>query len=244
MMKRREHREWTARLSDYLADELPEAEKLAVEGHLAVCDECNEALRDLARLVDVAGALGEIEPPRDLWPDISAALGATPQTVEGDDPQVIAFPGARSPAAEAAPERIELSRRGLVAASVALIALSAATTWWAARAASSPDLESASSPTSGGAVTAVAGGEAPTPAMAGELAVLEDVLASARTVLDPNTVRVLERNLGVIEQAIADSREALAQDPGNAFLVQHLERMYRRKLVYLQDAVRLVEYGG
>jgi hypothetical protein len=88
-------------------------------------------------------------------------------------------------------------------------------------------------------------GEAPPPAaMAGELAVLEDVLASARTVLDPNTVRVLERNLGVIEQAIADSREALVQDPGNTFLAQHLERMYRRKLVYLQDAVRLVEFGG
>jgi hypothetical protein len=55
---------------------------------------------------------------------------------------------------------------------------------------------------------------------------------------------VLERNLGVIEQAIVDSREALALDPGNAFLSEHLERMYRRKLVYLQDAVRVSQWSG
>lgn len=236
-IKRRDHREWAARLSDYLSEELPEAEKLAVEGHLAVCDECNGALRDLARLVEEAGQLGEIAPPRDLWPDISAAIDTANQ-------QVIAFPGARSRVAAVLPERIELTRRSLIAASVALIALSVTATWWAGRPSSTPDVATASDPTLGGAVTTVASGEAPPPAMAGELAVLEDVLASARSVLDPNTVRVLERNLGVIEQAIADSREALAQDPGNAFLVQHLERMYRRKLVYLQDAVRLVEFGG
>jgi hypothetical protein len=80
--------------------------------------------------------------------------------------------------------------------------------------------------------------------MAEELAALEEILRSAEGVLDPNTVRVIERSLGVIEQAIADSREALAQDPGNAFLAEHLERMYRRKLLYLQDAVSLAELGA
>jgi anti-sigma factor RsiW len=236
-MKRRDHREWTARLSDYLSEELSEAERLAVEGHLAVCDECNRALQDLARLVDAAGSLGEIEPPRDLWPDIAAAIDTS-------NPRVIEFPGARTRTPAALPGRVELSRRGLVAASLALIALSAAATWWFGRLGSEPGVATAPASAPGDAVRTVAAGEALPPAMAGELAVLEDVLASARSVLDPNTVRVLERNLGVIEQAIADSREALAQDPGNAFLVQHLERMYRRKLVYLQDAVRLVEYGG
>ena len=233
-MKRREHSEWTARLSDYLADELTEAEKLAREGHLAVCDEFDRALRDLARLVEQAGELGDVEPPRDLWPDISAAIDTT-------NPQVIAFPGARDRVAAALPERIEISRKGLIAASVALVALTATATWWAGRPDSAPAPIAADPAAS--AVFASDDGGAP-PGMAGELAVLEDVLASAREVLDPNTVRVLERNLGVIEQAIADSREALLQDPGNAFLVQHLERMYRRKLVYLQDAVRLVEFGG
>ncbi|MGE0160518.1 MAG: zf-HC2 domain-containing protein [Gemmatimonadales bacterium] len=242
-MKRENHQDWVARLSDYLSDELSEADKLAVEAHLADCEDCNEALRGLARVVEEAGALGEIEPPHDLWPGIAAAVSTTRPDDEPGEARVIAFPGARR--LSAIPKRVEVSRGSLAAASVVLVALSAATTWWASRpdtTGPAPDaaVGQAVQMTSSGA----AGEIAPPAAMAGELALLEDVLASARAVLDPNTVRVLERNLGVIEQAITDSREALAQDPGNTFLAQHLERMYRRKLVYLQDAVRLVEFGG
>jgi anti-sigma factor RsiW len=240
-LERKKHREWTARLSDYLSGDLPEAEKLAVEAHLSECDDCNTALRDLARIVDEADELGEIEPPRDLWPDIAAAIHSQSPLGE-EDPQVIPLPGSRRRVSAALPERIEVSRRGLIAASVVLVALSATTTWWAGLP-SEPVAENPAGMAASGAVSPAAGG-APPEGMAGELAILEDVMASATSVLDPNTVRVLERNLGVIEQAIADSREALLQDPGNAFLVQHLERMYRRKLVYLQDAVRLVEFGG
>jgi hypothetical protein len=233
---RRKHQEWIARLSDYLSDELPEIERVAVEAHLSTCEDCSTALEDLARIVDEADELGEIEPPRDLWPDITAAIRA-------DDPQVIPLPGARTRVAPVLPGRIEISRHALIAASVVLVALSATASWWAGRS-TAPVAEGLPGVAPNALVTPAAGVAAPPEGMAGELAVLEDVMATARGVLDPNTVRVLERNLGVIEQAIADSREALAQDPGNAFLVQHLERMYRRKLVYLQDAVRLVEFGG
>jgi hypothetical protein len=239
------HREWTARLSEYLSDELSGADKLAVEAHLATCDECNRALQDLARVVDEADALGDIEPPADLWPGIAAAIVASSDSAGDahDGARVIAFPGARAPRASV--DRVEVSRRGLAAAAVVLVALTAAAAWFAGSTAAAPG-QPAADPFAGpaGAIAPVSGEAPPPEAMAGELAVLEDVLASARSVLDPNTVRVLERNLGVIEQAIADSREALAQDPGNTFLAQHLERMYRRKLVYLQDAVRLVEFGG
>jgi hypothetical protein len=246
-IKRTTHREWTVRLSDYLSDELPEGDKLSVEAHLATCDECNRALQGLARVVDEAGALGDIEPPADLWPGIATAIASSKGHARDghDDPRVIAFPGARAPTVAVAPDRVELSRRGLVAASVVLVALTGTAAWFAGSTASAPEPSAAPFSVSAGPVAPVSGEGTPPPAaMAGELAVLEDVLASARSVLDPNTVRVLERNLGVIERAIADSREAMAQDPGNTFLAQHLERMYRRKLVYLQDAVRLVEFGG
>jgi hypothetical protein len=245
------HGEWTARLSAYLSDELSGADKQAVETHLTACDECNRALQDLARVVDQAGALGDIEPPADLWPGIAAAIASSTAS-EGDGrdgARVIAFPGARTPSMpprpDRVPDRVEVSRRGLAAAALVLVALTGTAAWFAGSTASvpeSPTVDAFAMPS--GPVDAVSGEAPPPEAMAGELAVLEDVLASARSVLDPNTVRVLERNLGVIEQAIADSRVALAQDPGNTFLAQHLERMYRRKLVYLQDAVRLVEFGG
>ena len=56
-------------------------------------------------------------------------------------------------------------------------------------------------------------------------------------------MRVLDRNLGVIQQAIEDSRRALAQDPGNEFLASHLERVYQRKLEYLRDAAQVAEWA-
>ena len=84
----------------------------------------------------------------------------------------------------------------------------------------------------------------PSSDIADELAALERTLEEARSVLDPNTVRVLERNLGVIEQAIEDSMLALQQDPGNEFLAAHLDRVYERKLTYLRDAARVAEWSS
>ena len=46
------------------------------------------------------------------------------------------------------------------------------------------------------------------------------------------------------EKAIEDSRRALELDPGNGFLTDHLERAYERKIEYLRDAARIVEWEG
>jgi anti-sigma factor RsiW len=236
----KEHREWTARLSDYLADDLPPSDRAEVEAHLSTCDACAGSLEELARVVTQAGALEDLEPPRDLWSGIAASIAEHPgEAKDHVGAGVIAFPG-RARVWSVAPARIELSRARLAAAAVVLVAVSASLSWWAGSAraiASGPATEP-----SGGVVTGVATTSSPPAGLAEELATLEDVLESTRAVLDPNTVRVIERSLSVIEQAIADSREALVQDPGNAFLAEHLERMYRRKLLYLQDAVRLVEW--
>jgi len=237
-----EHGEWTARLSDYLADDLGEAERSEVEVHLSTCGACTRALEELVRVVTQAGALEDLEPPQDLWGGISASIGGAPGSPSSDDDaRVIAFP-ARSRASSTGRARVELSRSRLAGAAVILVAVSASVSWWAgsARAVGPVALE----PSARDIVMGAASAPAPPEGMAEALAALEAILESTRTVLEPNTVRVIERSLGVIEQAIADSREALAQDPGNAFLAEHLERMYRRKLVYLQDAVRLVEFEG
>lgn len=238
----KEHREWTARLSDYLADDLGDTERSEVEAHLSTCEPCTRALEDLVRVVTQAGALQDIEPSRDLWRGISASIGgATRSRSSADGEGVIAFPGL-SDASSGGPARVEFSRSRLAAAAVVLVALSASLSWWAgsAGAGRSAALDASARDVVMADVTAAG----PPDGMAEELAALEAILESTRAVLEPNTVRVIERSLGVIEQAIADSREALSQDPGNAFLAEHLDRMYRRKLIYLQDAVRLAEWEG
>jgi hypothetical protein len=245
----RHHLEWTNRFSEYLAGGLGDAERADVEGHLADCGACREALADLRDLVTRAGELGALEPTTDLWPGIAAALGGRARPLPRPEGRaVIELPSARTDAARALTERAGLEgfrrRIGLVAAAATLVALSVGTTWWVANATggATEALRLGGLPGNDGVLSADSG--TPPADLASELATLEEVLQAARGALDPNTVRVIERNLGVIEQAIADSREALLLDPGNAFLVEHLERMYRRKLVYLQDAVRVAQWSG
>jgi hypothetical protein len=246
----RYHIEWTDRFSEYLAGELAEGEQAEIEAHLAECGSCRDVLAGLRDVVARAAELADLEPPRDLWPGIAAAIGRPVRApaVHGDA-RVIELPSARG-VAVASPDQASRWRRGLggaglAAAAAGLVALTAGTTWWVASARTLPAgaAQSTEAPTPGEALLVADTGALPDD-LASELATLEDVLEAARGALDPNTVRVIERNLGVIERAIADSREALALDPGNAFLSEHLERMYRRKLVYLQDAVRVAQWSG
>lgn len=59
--------------------------------------------------------------------------------------------------------------------------------------------------------------------------------------LDPNTVRILEKNLGVVERAVAEARSALEVEPGNAFLKEYLRAALERREQYLADTRSLLE---
>ena len=67
---------WTDRLSDYLDDELPPAERAELEAHLRRCVACGAVLADLRRIVVRAQGLEDRAPDRDLWPGIAARIGA------------------------------------------------------------------------------------------------------------------------------------------------------------------------
>ena len=234
------HEEWTDQLSDYLSEELDEAARARLEKHLSGCVRCRDALVGLREVVALAGAVEPLEPPRDLWPDISAALEARGSQGADDESDVIALPTATG-----RPTRLAVAPARLAVAAAALVLVSVATTW--AVASGTPPVTEpatvAAGPVGDGAATMASDDPIP-PDLAAELGVLEDVLASERSTLDSATVAVLERNMRTIQTAIDDSRRALAGDPNNAFLAEHLERMYRRKLVYLQEAVRVAEWAS
>jgi hypothetical protein len=67
-----------------------------------------------------------------------------------------------------------------------------------------------------------------------EIASLRRMLDTRRTELDSATVRVLEENLTIIDRAIEQSRQALAQDPNSTFLVDHLNSALGRKVQLLR----------
>jgi hypothetical protein len=68
---------------------------------------------------------------------------------------------------------------------------------------------------------------------------LERVLQEGRDRLSPATIEVIERNLALIDAAIAEAREALRADPANADLRALLWGAHRQKLDLLDRAMRL-----
>lgn len=72
-----------------------------------------------------------------------------------------------------------------------------------------------------------------------EIMTLRSALDARRAQLDPATVRTIEQNLSVIDNAIAQSRAALARDPKSQFLGSQLDRSLAKKTDLLRAAALL-----
>ena len=72
-----------------------------------------------------------------------------------------------------------------------------------------------------------------------EIATLHDALEARRSQLSPTTVAVIEQNLRVIDDAIRQSRAALAKDPGSRLLNDQLDRTLAKKTGLLRAAALL-----
>ena len=68
---------------------------------------------------------------------------------------------------------------------------------------------------------------------------LEQALAKGRGRLDKATIAIVEENLSIIDQAIAQARAALTSDPANSYLSGHLVEARRKKLDLLRRAAAL-----
>src|SRR5207244_9165035 len=168
---------WTDRLSEYLDGDLTAGERTALEAHLAACGVCRVTLDELRRVVARAQALDDRPPAADLWPGIAEHIGVV------------------SLAARRARRRLSFTVSQLAAAAVVLTFLSAGSVWLALR--NRPTLP----PTAPGTTAVMSNvGMSPLDARtAASVAALEQTLARNRDQLDTATVRVIEKNLGIIE---------------------------------------------
>jgi hypothetical protein len=57
--------------------------------------------------------------------------------------------------------------------------------------------------------------------------------------LAPETIATLRRNLAIIDSALAESRRALAADPGNGDVQALFRLVQRQRTTLLQQAARL-----
>ena len=217
---------WTDRLSDYVDGELSPGEARLLEAHVAGCGECATTLRELRAVVAGAAALPDEPPARDLWPAIEARLA--PRTAEGVDRSIVPLAPRRRPAGR----RIAMTVPQLIAAGIALVVLSSGGAWLALRgtAESAPAPVAAVQPQ--GAVQFTSSWEA-------AVAELEAEFEARRPQLDPATILVVERNLAIIDEAIAQAQQALEADPASGFLNGYVAEAMRRKVDLLRQATRI-----
>jgi hypothetical protein len=242
-------------LQDLREGLLTPGEEEEVRTHLAGCSVCREEYEGLSQLVSGLAQLPrEAEPARDLWPQIAWRIEAAGTGREGAEATVagradLVDPGAGratrdgtpGPGAErpgkGAVRRFTLSAGQLVAASIAVALISGSAVW--ALLSRAPGPTPAGGPPASGVVL-TAGWLDAFDGYDQALSDLQTVLEEGRSVLDPETVRVLEENLATIDSAIEQSREALNRDPGSFVLQRLLSDNLRKKVDLLRHAALAV----
>jgi tetratricopeptide (TPR) repeat protein len=218
---------WIDRLSEYLDDELTPAERAALEAHLGSCRDCTTALGELRQVIARAATLTPRPPANDLWPGIEPRLERR---------------GRIAPFAARSQRRFSFTMPQLVAAGLALMVMSGGGVWvlqHGGRATSMPPVVATNE-----LPPAVVPAALTDPRYDEAIADLERALEEGRSQLDPETVKILEANLGAIDTAIDESRRALEADPANAYLNSHLADARQRKLALLRRATSLVQPKG
>jgi anti-sigma factor RsiW len=72
-----------------------------------------------------------------------------------------------------------------------------------------------------------------------EIEMLQNIVSRRRVQLDSSTVAIIERNLRIIDAAIAQSRAALAEDPASRMLDEQLTHSLDKKVELLRTAAML-----
>ena len=189
----------------------------SAERHVAACASCAARVARVRRLLAAAAALpSELAPPADGWPALRATLG------ERDGIIVV----------REAPTRVArlsgLPQRALLVAATLLLAVAA----WSLGRGARPD-----------ATPAVAAGEGAAPAAAFAVverdyaraaAELSAELAATRHELPPTVAASLDRSLATVDDALAEARAALRDDPANPELARFVTASYERKLDLLR----------
>jgi Putative zinc-finger len=214
------------RLSAFVDGDLPSGERAEVASHVASCAACAGLVRDLEHMRAAARQLGPLQPPDHIWLEVAGQirLGERPAPT-------VAAPRRRGPAWQWV---------GLAAALI-LVTLGA---YVVVRFEQVPPAASgvpAATEQAAGSVDAVA--QELTLAMQHydkAIAGLEALARNDSGTLDPAVAATLQKNLQVVDQAIAQSRAALTADPTSEPARDSLMEALRRKVTVLEATVALI----
>lgn len=246
-------------LPDLLEDTLGAEQREAARAHLGSCVRCAGLVADLDAMRTGAASLPELSPSRDLWTGIASRIESPVADISGG--------ARRMPPGERRVPRVWLAAAAAVlmllsSATTYWFTRAPAPTVVASAGPVERPMASAPRPESSAVAAAPApelAGPATTPSATHiltarrrtpdaasldatyerEVVALRKILAQRSEQLDPRTVAILEASLKMIDQAILQSRQALAADPASSFLREQLNKALDRKVDVLRTAALL-----
>ncbi len=195
-----------------------------LEMHVEGCDGCKAWLTDLRRIVEAARSMPPIPPPAQAWTGIADRLRAEGRVSAG-------------------PRRGRAINTTILALAAALILGVGASLFVLFP--RTPEGDAAPAP-SQAAVPGNPAASDPVQSLDSELALTERHFQNAveatrsQTAVDAETAAVLQKNMLVINQAIAESRAALKTDPDSLRARDSLYGSLKQKIQFLQNTIALM----
>jgi anti-sigma factor RsiW len=224
-------------LSDLVDGVLARDAKPRVEAHLETCADCRALVADLKRMKATARALPKMTAPELVWHNVRAGLDAEPSQAR------------RAPVLQFAPSRRRILT-GLAAAAVVVLAVSAGVYFMTRPgqlpAPAAPAAATAATPSAAHANAADTGQSVEAELQLADqhyqkaIDGLEAAAKEGQGALDPKVATALRNGIGVMDQAIAESRAALRAQPTNEAAQASLFEALQRKVGLLRDTIALI----
>jgi anti-sigma factor RsiW len=222
------------RIQDAVDGTLGSIRRADLEMHLSECADCRALYDDLVRIRDAASALPVLDAPDRVWLQIAGRLRQEGRIHETPKP---------------APAR--RSHTAWLAAAAALVIVAGGAALMITRSRPAPAAQRAAAPApahenGGNAAPAKSVEAVQTEVDAAQtqfekaIADLEKVAKANQTALDPSTSRTIEKNLGIIDQAIAENRAAVKAEPTSVAARETLFEALRQKVSLLQDTIAVI----
>lgn len=219
-------------LVDLVDGRLDGAEQRRVERHLEGCEDCRALVEDLRSIHAAAFMLDRREPKPETWAKVQAAVAADAAAGSRFSPAGVR----RSVAASGWPVWLGAAAALVLATVIGVLPL-------INRAPQTHDdsatvAQPAGEPATVESVTAEF--EAAEKHYQKAIDDLQTIANKDTGELDPNVAAVLQKNLGVIDQAISESRAALKAQPSSSNAQNGLFEALRTKVALLQQTVELI----
>jgi hypothetical protein len=198
-----------------------------LELHVDGCEGCRALLADLRRIREAGAALPPLDPPARAWLQIAGRLRQ-----EGRITEAAASPSRRAPYV------------GWLAAAAAVILAVASAVLLLPRSSPAPAPQTAAASPAAGDTRSVETVQTEVDAAQQQfekaIAELEKVAKANQQALDPETSATIDKNLGIIDQAIAENRAAVTSEPASVAARETLFQALRSKVSLLQDTITLI----